>query len=124
MLASLYYENGRKMSLNECKIRRTRTVAYLFVLILFISLPTFASAKPNTRGYYEYYPHTEQIPPETELYHRHKHEGAIHGYAYLVSSTGDVHFSYYWDAPYLRVFIENLEDYTVTVTWKCCFYVN
>ncbi|MHA2276205.1 MAG: hypothetical protein ACXAC2_10575 [Candidatus Kariarchaeaceae archaeon] len=78
----------------------------------------------ESRGYWETYTHTKTIKWGEGLYHRHTHEGALTGYAYVHSSTGSYSFQDEWDAPTLHVWITNTDTEDIIVTFKCKFYVN
>lgn len=95
----------------------------LAAVVLVASLPTVARGDIEPQGFWTYVEHSAYIPSGYELYHRHETWAAIHAYAQLVSATGSVRFSYFWDPPYLRVFIMNLAPYTVYVVWRCWFYI-
>lgn len=98
-----------------------------FGLISLVILTLVLSTQPlhaKTRGYWETYTHTKTIKWGEGLYHIHKHEGALSGYAYVQSSTGSYSFEYDWDEPNLHVWISNTDNEDITVTFKCKFYVN
>jgi len=107
----------------KTKVSVLRVAVLLVVVVLVALLPIVARGDTEPLGFWTYVEHEADIPPGYELYHRHKSEVAIHAYASLEYSSGDVDFSYYWDPPYLRVFIVNLEAYTVHVVWRCWFYI-
>jgi len=76
------------------------------------------------RGWWEYYTHSDTIGTGMGLYHRHNHEGALDGYGYVVSSTGDYTLVDDWNSPDLEVWIINDDTHSIDVTFRCYFYVN
>ena len=106
------------------KCRRVFIYAVAMLCIIPILAAPLVSAKIQPLGWWDEYTHRKTIPEGEGLLHRHKHEGALWAEAVLISSTGEISFSYQWDEPNLFVIINNLDNKAVTVKWKCRFYVN
>ncbi len=102
---------------------KTKKIVLTALIVLAIAIP-FAQAKPRPLGWWEYYTHSETIAQGHGIYHQHKHEGALNGYGYIVSASGDYAFADNWDAPWLYVWITNEDTGSIDVTWRCYFYVN
>ena len=110
------------MKLNVGKERKIFLIGVLLLFAAFAPFLVEADVKPQV--WMERHFYTRTIGVGMMLYHQYKHEGALAGYAYLISSTGSAALTNQWNAPWLFVCIVNTDSKPVTVTWEEDFWVN
>ena len=106
------------------KNRCNRKIVLLGVLLSFLALTSyFTEVKATIDGWYDRYYYTQTIPVGMFYYHQFRHDGAISGSAWIVSSNGQAVLAYLWQAPWLFVTVTNKDTKPVTVTWVESFFV-
>jgi hypothetical protein len=106
-------------------VGKLRSRVLIGALVLFAAIgPFLVKADVHPQVWMERHVYTRTIGVGMMYYHQYKHEGALAGYAYLISSTGSAALTYQWRAPWLFVCIVNQDSKPITVTWEEDFWVN